>query len=196
MFTLSYISCNVIPFRLPFTIDIAFLGTAFFLLGHLCGKGIKYIFEKKSLSFDFILLIISGALFVLCNRYTNPVCYMYINKYDDFPFMVVCAILGTVMSFVLAKFATRIFDKISFLRNIVMWYSVNSLAVFPVHLTIKVLSIPVLSHLGLNNWFCLLILMFGLTIPIVNIITKYFPFLLGEFNFSKFFRKNKVNIVH
>jgi hypothetical protein len=67
------------------------------------------------------------------------------------------------------------------LTDIVFWYSINSLTVFPVHLTIKVLSIPLLAKIGLNHWSCLFFLMFFFSIPIVNIINVYFPFMLGTF---------------
>lgn len=185
MFVLSYVSDAIIPFRLPFTIDIAFLGTAFFLMGHLCGSKIEWLFENKKYFFDIVWFVIAIVLFVLCNIYKDPVCYMYINEYNDFPFMVVCAASGTLLTFIVSKYLLLIVGKISLIRNIILWYSINSLAVFPIHLTIKVLSIPLLSQLGLNNWVCVFVIMFVLTIPVVNIINNYFPFLLGVFNSKK-----------
>ncbi len=79
MLIFSYISSYIIPFRLPFTIDIAFLGTAFFLLGHICQGAITYICESKNHPLNLLLLIFFSALFILCNKIANPICYMYIN---------------------------------------------------------------------------------------------------------------------
>ena len=185
MFVLSYVSSNIIPYRLPFTIDIALLGTAFFLTGHIFGKHINCIFESKKYGFDLFLLVVSSALFVLSNKMAQPACYMYANEYNDFPFMVICAMLGSLMTFIISKFLIIVVNRISLLNNIVLWYSINSLTVFPVHLTIKVLFIPLLVAGGLYNWLCLFLAMFTLTIPTVNIINNYFPFLLGKFNFKK-----------
>jgi len=185
MFVLSYVSDAVIPFRLPFAIDISFLGTAFFLIGHLCGSKIECLFENKKCFLDIALFAIAIVLFILCNIYKDPVCYMYINEYNDFSFMVICAVCGTLLTFIVSKYLLLIFEKLSLIKNIILWYSVNSLAVFPVHLTIKVLSIPLLSRLGFNNWVCLFLVMFVLTIPVVNIINNYLPFMVGTFTPKK-----------
>lgn len=179
-FALSYISSAIIPFRLPFTIDIAFLGAAFFLVGHMCGDIITHIFDTKKHCLILISASIFAILFILCSKIGNPLCYMYINQYADFPLMVLYAISGTTLIFIASKYLLFI-CKIIFLGDVVFWYSINSLTVFPIHLTIKVLSIPILSKLGLNNWVSLLVIMFIFTIPLVNIVTNYFPFMLGSF---------------
>lgn len=149
------------------------------------GRYLWDLFEKRNYLLDIVLFMLSGILFVLCNKYADPVCYMYINEYHDFPFMVICAVCGTMPVFIFAKYFMHILGNISFIKNIILWYSINSLTVFPVHLTIKVLFIPLLSKLGMNNWFCLFLLMFVLTIPIVNIINIYFPFIAGNFSYKK-----------
>ena len=94
--------------------------------------------------------------------------------------MVICAILGTAIIFIVAKYLFRIVTKITIFKDIIYWYSVNSLAVFPVHLTVKVLSIPLLALIGLNTWIFLFATMLIITIPIVNIISYYVPFMVGE----------------
>lgn len=178
MFAASYAS-TLLPFRLPFTIDIAFLGTGFFLLGYLCRNAIKYILESEK--HPIIMCSFAGfaAAFIIGNAFAKPCCYMYINHYENFPVMLLCAVSGTVITFIISKYLFVLFNKIHILTNIVFWYSINSLAVFPVHLTIKMLFLPLLDLVGLNHWACLFIIMFVLTIPIVNIITNYFPCFLG-----------------
>lgn len=185
MLAASYIFSEIIPQRIPFTIDIACLGTVFFLLGHICGNAIKYIVESKK---HWIIVIVSTVfvgLFVLCNTIARPYCYMCANDYKDFPFMIVAATSGTAITLITAKYALLLFNKLTFPKNLICWYSVNSLTAFPVHLTIKVLSLPLLRLLGLNNWICSLAVMLTLTIPAVNIINKFFPFMLGKFRYKK-----------
>lgn len=188
MFAVSYISSAIIPYRLPFATDIAFLGTAFLLLGHIFGNAIKYIFESKKHWFVLLWFAFFGALFILCNKLANPICHMYVNQYADFPFMVICAISGTALAFIVSKYFYLLSGKIAFFKNFVFWYSINSSAVFPVHLTIKVLSIPLLASIQFKNWVSILAIMLIFTIPFVNIITNYLPFMLGTIT-----RKNAKN---
>lgn len=182
MLAFSYISCYIVPFRLPFTIDIAFLGTAFFLIGHLFGKYIQQYLDSKNSIYDILLFVGFAVLFLLCNILANPVCHMFTNQYHSFPFMIIAAISGTALVFIFTKLFAPLLQKVQLINNLVVWYSVNSLATFPVHLTIKVLSIPILRHLGIYHWAILLAAMLLLNIPIVNVITQYCPVMLGRFN--------------
>lgn len=177
---LSYITCTFLHFRLPFTIDTAFLGSTFLLIGFALGRSIEWWLASKNRLCDLFLFTLFSLIFVLCNRYSNPVCYMYINAYSDFPFMIVCAISGSFIVFILSKMLFPLLQSLSFLRNITTWYSINSLATFPIHLTIKIFFIPILSYVGTNTWYCLFACMFILNIPIVNIISDYFPFMIGK----------------
>lgn len=181
MILLSYISSTVIPFRLPFTIDTAFLATAFFLIGHLFGKFINQYLNTNKYFYDALGFVIFSAIFVVSNIYATPGCYMSANKYQDFIFMIFAALSGTALVFIFAKLLMPVFKKVNFINNLILWYSVNSLAVFPVHLTIKILSIRVLNFINLNNWAILFLCMLIFTIPIVNIITEYFPIMIGNF---------------
>ncbi len=99
--------------------------------------------------------------------------------------MILCAISGSVIAFIVSKYLFFLLNKITIINDLFFWYGINSLAVFPIHLTIKVFSKPLLAIVGLNNWICILILMFVLTIPIVNFISNYLPFMLGSFNYKK-----------
>ena len=179
MIACSYTSCYLIPFRLPFTIDIAFLGTAFFLAGHLCGKCINQYLNIKKHVYDIVLLAAFSVLFIICNMFAYPVCHMFANQYNDFLFMIISATSGTALVFIFVKMLTPLLQKAHLINNIIVWYSVNSLATFPVHLTIKVFCIPILLHFGFYHWTILLGVMLFLTVPIVNIITQSFPFMLG-----------------
>ena len=181
MFVLSYVSSRIIPHRLPFTIDTAFLGAAFSLIGYLFGNAIKNVFDNRNYWLDFLFLAVSAVVFVLCDQIADPVCLMYDNQYNDFPFMVICAIAGSAIVFIFAKYLFFATDKLPLLKKLILWYSNNSLAFFPMHLTVKIFSIIPLFYLSCYHWSSLLTMMFIFTVPAVNFITLYMPFMLGNF---------------
>ena len=96
--------------------------------------------------------------------------------------MVLCALSGTIMFFIAVKILAPLIQRIPPVREGIVWYSVHSLAVFPVHLTIKVLSIPLLEQVSCHHWAVLFLLMISLSIPLVNLITIYCPWMLGQFS--------------
>ena len=181
LFVLSYLSCRRLPCRLPFTIDTALLGAAFLLLGYVATPWLSRFFACRKIGYDIILLLLCGGVFVAANKLADPTCYMYTNAYSDYPFMVVCALSGTALFFIVVKLLTPLMQRIPLVQEGVVWYSVHSLAVFPVHLTIKVLFIPLLERWHCHHWAVLLLLMLLLSIPLVNLITNYCPWMLGQF---------------
>lgn len=185
MFALAYIVSKYIPFRLPFTLDTSLLGTAFFLLGYLSGKIIKQFFERKHLWLDLLLLLFSCLLFFLCNKYARPNCFMYSNTYNHFPIMMISASSGTAVVGILTKLILPVLQKMTILNKVILWYSVNSLTVFPMHLMVKIFANPLLIYAGLKHWASLLLLMFVCTIPAVNFVNAYLPFMLGTFHRKK-----------
>lgn len=182
LFALSYLSCRWVPFRLPFTIDTAFLGAAFLLLGYVASPWLNRLFTNRIKGCDILILLLCGILFAAANKLADPTCYMYTNVYNDYPFMVLCALSGTIMFFIAVKILAPLIQRIPPVREGIVWYSVHSLAVFPVHLTIKVLSIPLLEQVSCHHWAVLFLLMISLSIPLVNLITIYCPWMLGQFS--------------
>lgn len=179
LFFLSWITVNVIPFRLPFAIDTSFMATAFILIGY-CGKEVfLYIIGKGHVLTDLILLVLMLGLLYQTYRTDKGIMEMYINKFGDYLYSILGALGGVISYFIIAKDLYYAIRKIGLINSIVLWYSYNSLATFPVHLEIKcvllLFNIP-----WLKLWWVLFLIMLIMNIPIVNILTNYLPFLLGQ----------------
>lgn len=176
---LSFVSSEILPVRLPFGADIALLGAAFLLLGSVAGPWMDRLINKRHLMWDLIIGLGGAGLFVACNVFGDPVCLMYENEYVDYWYMVTAALAGTVLLTVLCKWGTVVIRKLPLAHKLTVWYSVNSLATFPVHLTIKLAMLLGMKIVGFENWVVLFLGMLLLNIPVVNFITHYLPLMLG-----------------
>lgn len=180
LFFLSYYTSSILSNRLPFGIDIALLGSAFMMLGLLCGPYIEFILHPNHHKLDYALLLISVGLFSIINVTHEPLCLMYKNVYTDYVAMVVAALSGTLFFLILCYLVHPLLQKVPFIYQMIVWYSINSLITFPIHLTIKIGSIVILNYLGCSSWLLLFTLMLTINIPISNFITLYCPFMLGK----------------
>ena len=180
MLVISWCTCNVLSFRLPFAADTAFMATAFLILGYLLEPQITYLLTTDHVLRDTIFSCTMLAIMVYCVVYQDSSCLMFINHYRPFVWSVLAAITGSSAFFILAKWAYRLLCKVRFGKKLVLWYGYNSLATFPVHLSIK---IWVINHFGWRfPWLYLLLIMLVFNIPIVNFIRMYLPFMLGDFS--------------
>ena len=180
MLVISWCTCNVLSFRLPFASDTAFMATAFLILGYLLEPQITYLLTTDHVLRDTIFSCTMLAIMVYCVVYQDSSCLMFINHYRPFVWSVLAAITGSSAFFILAKWAYRLLCKVRFGKKLVLWYGYNSLATFPVHLSIK---IWVINHFGWRfPWLYLLLIMLVFNIPIVNFIRMYLPFMLGDFS--------------
>ena len=182
MFVLSWISCHVLPGRLPFTADTAFMATAFLLTGYLLGNQITWLIQKKHLLADITMLLISLLVMRLAVHSGKSECMMFINHYGHYGYTLCAAFSGMLSTTILIKFLYNILKKQNFLKSVVLWYGYHSLGTFPVHLSIKIF-IYQMFPLSYRQWYILFPAMFLLSIPLVNLITTYFPFMLGKFSF-------------
>lgn len=178
LFALSLVTVKMIPFRLPFTIDTAFFAAAFVLLGYCFSDIIKTLLNNGNVVEKAFLAI--GTLLYLWYsvRHTEAKVYMFINLYGEYTVSICGAICGCIAFLIIGSYVYRAVEKIEILKNFVLWYGKNSLATFPVHLTIKMLLIWYFS--SLTMWYTMFLIMLLLNIPIVNVITIYFPFMLGK----------------
>lgn len=185
LLVISYITSNYLTFRLPFAIDIAFLGAAFMLLGIQSGPYIEWMVNKSHLLLDITSLIVCSITIIIINYLCEPICLMYKNMYNDYISMLIIAFLGTLTFLLLSKWILPVLQKISFLHKLVMWYSINSLTTFPVHLTIKIGMIAILKLLNSSSWLILFASMLILNVPVTNFVNCYLPFLLQTRPISK-----------
>ncbi len=178
LFAGSYFTSTIIKTRLPFTIDTALFGAAFILLGFVFYEAIDTLVKKGNDSCKIILAIGMLTYLVYSVRYTPVSVLMYINSYGEYTVSICSAISGSVAYIILASYMYSAFEKWSSINRFVLWYGNNSLATFPVHLTIKMLILWYIPLL--RPWYMMFLTMLFLSIPIVNCITRYLPFMLGK----------------
>ena len=178
LFSLSFVTDKLIPFRLPFTIDTALFAAAFIMLGYLFCDAIRMIIDKGNDVCKIILTIVMLLYLAYSVKYTDVKVHMYINSYGEYTVSICAAIAGSVAFLILGSYMYRAVSRLQLLYDFVLWYGNNSLVSFPIHLTIKMLIlwyVPILS-----KWYLLFGIMLILNIPIVNLTTNYLPFMLGK----------------
>ncbi len=188
LFILSYEITHRLNSRLPFTIDIAVMATAFMILGYVGNSIITFLIREKHIITD-ILCVLTMSLILYYVYCRDAHMYMFENNYGEYIFSIAGALAGSAVCFVIAKYLYFICGKTGLLKKIFIWYGLNSLACFPVHLQIMYylkVAFELLCHFTsiefrLLPWYILLPGMLIFTIPVVNCITAYFPFMLGNF---------------
>ncbi len=177
LFGLSYGTTHLSR-RLPFTIDITFLATAWLMIGYSAGKFLTWLISKKHIAQDLLAAAVCFALFAACNLIATPKCWMYTNHYVDYPFMIVAALTGVFMVFLVSKWLLVLFSRVKPIHHFILWYGFNSLAIYPIHMGIMAIFTEVLRD---RTWYFMLVAMLFGTIPAVNIVRNYMPFMLGNF---------------
>lgn len=181
---ISWVTCNVLPERLPFTTDTAFMATAFLLIGYLFGNQIQWLVEKGHFLADLCILLISLAAMRHLVLHGQISMLMYENQYGHYANTVLAACFGMAAFLILTKWLYTFCSKTGFGKDFVLWYGYNSLCTFPVHLSIKMFIWEVFPT-SFRRWYIQLPAMLLVNIPLVNCISRYFPFLLGSFSFLR-----------
>jgi len=177
---LSWVTTRVLPFRLPFTADTAFMAAVFLLVGYALGKQISWLLQKSHLLTDLILLVLSLYLMRISYLNGNAACLMYTNKFGPYHATLCAACSGITAWLILSKWLYRLCDSSRLVKPVVLWYGYHSLCTFPAHFSVKMcffLNVPPY----MRQWRYMLPVMLLLNVPVVHLITKYFPFMLGKF---------------
>jgi hypothetical protein len=182
MFLLSWVTCRILPERLPFAADTAFLASGFILTGYLLGERITWLIQKKHPAADGLLLLFSLLTMGWAISSGQSNCMMFINQYGHYGYTLCAAISGCLAAMIVIKYLYSLLSGYTTLKSTVLWYGYHSLAIFPVHLSVK-MFIYQMFPLSFRVWYILLPAMFILSIPLVNLITAYFPFMLGQIPF-------------
>lgn len=180
--------------RLPLATDAACMAEVFFIAGFAMKDGICWLIKQRKWLLD--LLIGCVLLYLLRKSVLDGGGYylMFENCYGPLLWSVLGAFSGSGIFLIIAKWLYHLLNRIRIGKQLILWYGTNSLAVFPVHLAIKtgiadILYYRVLaSNIGIllqysghmTAWYVLFPAMLVGSVPIVNIITCYFPFLLGK----------------
>lgn len=169
--------------RLPLTLDVALMGACFVLVGY-AGRPIYVKYAERAgrsggaLFFALALLAYLGAV------WSNPECIrMFDDRYGNYPL----AIVGSVAAFCVVMMLARAFSGcvtgtqtgfLAWLRSLSLWYGINSLAVFPIHFWVVNILKYVMNTQPPANYLLFAIALFA-TIPAVNFVREFMPFLLG-----------------
>lgn len=169
--------------RLPLPLDAALMGTCFVLVGYAgrplyvkCAERAGR--SRRALFFTLMALAYLGAV------WCNPECLL---MFDDTYGNYLLAIAGAVAAFCVVMMLARTFSRrfsethagfFAWLRSISLWYGINSLAVYPIHVwVVNILKYAMNAQPPAN---CLVfVITLVVTIPVVNFVSGYMPFLLG-----------------
>lgn len=175
----AYLNYTFSPLHLPFSMNTAIVGIIFYALGNICNKA--DIFKEAKL----YSLIIS-LLIVVFVSYENGQIAMHINYYGNYFWFLLGGISGIVLIFNICSYFISWFGY----RDFISYLSRNTLIICGFHLLmfsfikgimVYVLRIPVsVSHdkIGANIVFSLLSIL--LCLPLIYVINKYFPFIVGR----------------
>ena len=184
MLVCSWVTCRMIPGKLPFTVDTAFMATAFLLSGYLLGQPITWLIREKHLPADILILALSLLVMRQSVLTDQTMCMMFINVYGHYGYTLCAAYGGIVAFLILTKWFYGLCRSANFVKSFVLWYGYHSLCTFPIHLSIK-MWIYYCFPLSCRRWYVILPAMLLFNTPLVNLITEYAPFMLGKISFPR-----------
>lgn len=169
--------------RLPLTLDAALMGTCFVLLGY-AGRPVYVKCAERAGRIGRALFFAMAALAYPCAVWCNPECIlMFDDKYGNYPL----AIAGSLAAFCVTMMLARALEGrvaethsgfLAKLRSLFLWYGINSLAVYPIHVWVVNILKYTMGPQAPANYLLFVIALFA-TIPVVNFVREYMPFLLG-----------------
>lgn len=178
-------STSVEDYRLPFGIDVSFTAVVFYGIGWLMRKcNISHLGNiKKNMSIlCLVAILIHGYISIYCNEFINMSC----NFYGNYTLFYFCAFLGIFSTYIEA-----IYLKKTFLGRIIEYYGKNSLVLMCTHIPLfKVIGIfcrNIFLRTGniYVNEMIILFLTFILSVPVIEIINRKFPFIIGMSKLTK-----------
>lgn len=181
---ISYILSITIGHKIPFTIDIAFFALLFY--------GIGFVLKKEALLFmsnisdskrKAIMVALIGFSISLLSVYMNSSnLLMYINQYGNYFWTIIGAFGGVITWLSISTMFT--------VNAVTLFFSKNSLLVFVIHLKILFISNRVIANFNniihANGWVILVnsllnaLIVLLILIPIIKIVDRYLPFLMGQ----------------
>lgn len=179
LLVLSYVFSYIIPYRLPFTFDTAMLATFFIFIGYLTNNSMEKLINNTKYLKDLILLLSLICIFVIIFKIGNPKMLMYINQYGNYYFSILEAIIGSTIFIIISKYIYKVINNFNTVKNIVLWYSNNSLMSFPVHLQIKCILL-LISQFYFSRFIILFPITFILNIIVVNIISNIISYYFSR----------------
>ena len=179
LFGLSWLTIRYQTFRFPLHADAAIFGTAFMILGYALGEWIRFVFRERHWLPDLALLLLCSGIVWIAGR-NGAVLYMFLNDCRNMLLVIPAALAGSAAFFILCKYLFKAVSRCKTLFAFVKWYGFNSLAVFPVHLFLTCVEYLNIPGLSMDYWLSFWIFLSVCSVPVVNFITHYLPFMLGK----------------
>lgn len=161
----------IVPFAISlinYNIILLFFCRSFIAFGFICiGYSSKKIIEKLNITSAVILLIVS---FVLCQ----------FNSYVDLYRLKLGNILFYVVNGTIASYGVIAISK-SLVRNkILEFWGKNTLIILGTHQLITRFTLKIINSSDVIFNILILILVMILEYPIIKLINKYFPWIIGK----------------
>lgn len=174
---LGYLDSLYMPIRLPWGVDLALTGIAFYGLGNLLKGCIDRMFGIKLM--NKLILIIAGLIISIVFSHLNDVVYMYENQYGNF-FAFYFSALSGILTVVLISMTIKKSKILSYIgKNTVIILALHGKIILYLGSLIKIL----LNGQIYGSWFWSIILtvvsLIG-SVPFIYIINRYLPFVLGK----------------
>lgn len=113
--------------RMPFTLDIAIMGTAYLCLGYASADIVEWMRSLQTSTLMW-LSTLSFSLMIPVT-YHNDTFYMYVNEYGNYLLAMLGSLFG-ILAFCAAVFSVRT------LYRPIQWLSNNTLVLYPLHIGI------------------------------------------------------------
>ena len=177
-FFIGFLSGRYLPESFPFTIHIALVASGFIMLGYLISIILVPFLKKRTLYLDILILLLGTSCLFFSAKMNSRTVQFFINDYGSYGWMLIGSVGGIALSVVIAKYL-YLFSS-SILKSFFYTIGFHSLALFPTHL----LVLYFIEHLGITQWWILLLITLSMSIPIAILLRKYFPVFVGDFKKS------------
>lgn len=162
--------------RLPFSMDISVMAAAYMCLGY---ASYEIIEKYKNISKKFLMILGTLAFIVLylCVSH-NERYYMYLNEYGNYFFAIPGSLAGIIL-----MVAFVLLQKSQKHNPIILWFSRNSLLIYPIHLQIVFLMRVIYNKMAPYAsivYFTGCIILTYFIVTVINVIGKYCKQYIGE----------------
>ena len=161
-------------------LSMIFMGSFFIGLGYIFGKQIyKLLTGEYQIITNISIGVVSFIGLVYFVHLNYSPFYMFMNSYGSYVWASLGAICGSAFLISIIRF----FPNIKFMNRFITWGGRNTLALFPVHVTLLAAIVYVENryHFTISMlWLFNLIIMSTGAFAITRGIEIYLPFLLGK----------------
>ncbi|ALP91164.1 acyltransferase family protein [Clostridium butyricum] len=167
--------------RLPWSIDTMFIAIVFYGIGYLVSNKIlnyEKIRNKNLINFLFIFILLTINIYCSC---LNGRVDMNNGRYYNYLLYLISAFCGIACIYLISLYCN--FKFIKFL-------GINSLILMCIHeplkrILLKIISVTIKTDIDIirSSLMCIivcLLILLACTLPIVCIVNKYLPFIIGN----------------